>query len=94
MNRRLGEVGDDSCMIPSSAFFVGAAQPAEAAAGIASGGHRPQSTMTGGDLLKAEHVTLDVGNPRQLMEVPFRRYIEGVQSSLFLPTVRRLLLRQ
>jgi hypothetical protein len=73
---KLGEIRDNSCMIPSSAFFVDAAQPAEAAAGIASGGHGPQSTMTGGDLLKAEnepqkHVTLDVGNPRQLMEVAF-----------------------
>ena len=74
MNRKLGDVGDDSAQIPSSAFYVEHAAPAEAAGGIASGGHRPQSTMTGGDLLKAEHVTLDVGTHKQLMEdVPIEK---------------------
>ena len=68
MNRKLGDVGDDSARIPSSAFYVEHAAPAEAAGGIATGGHRPQSTMTAGDLLKAEHVTLDIGTHKQLME--------------------------
>ena len=74
MNRKLGDVGDDSARIPSSAFFVEHAAPAEAAGGIATGGHRAQSTMTAGDLLKAEHVTLDVGTHKQLMEdVPIEK---------------------
>ena len=74
MNRKLGDVGDDSARIPSSAFFVEHAAPAEAAGGIASGGHRSQTTMTAGDLLKAEQVTLDVGTHKQLMEdVPIEK---------------------
>lgn len=64
----LGEVGDNTAKIPSSAFYVEHAAPAEAAAGIANGGHRAQNNMLAGDLLKAEHVSLDVGTQAQLME--------------------------
>ena len=65
---KLGEVGDDAARVPSSAFFVEHAAPAEAAAGIANGGHQARPHMLAGDFLKDEHITIDVGTHEQLME--------------------------
>ena len=65
---KLGEVGDDAARVPSSAFFVEHAAPAEAAAGIANGGHQARPHMLAGDFLKDEHVTIDLGSHEQLME--------------------------
>ena len=46
MNRKLGEVGEDSAKIPSSAFFVEHAPAAEGAAGLVAS-HRSHAEMTG-----------------------------------------------
>lgn len=65
---KLGEVGNDAAKVPSSAFFVEHAAPAEAAAGIANGGHQARPHMLAGDFLKDEHITIDMGSHEQLME--------------------------